>query len=166
MQPYGKAGIPSCWGLGAGQHRTSKRALDYPAGAAEEECLYPKSRTPGLRELQLWGEESSIEGSLSDIGTLAKGCRFNNCSHTGDPGCAVQQALANGSMDHGRFESFLDLQKELRHLKRKQDIRTQLYTLAYTHSIVMIFSTFLNSGSPVGITALYITAVAAAKQSA
>jgi ribosome biogenesis GTPase len=103
-----------------GRHTTTHRELvQIPGGGLFLD-------TPGLRELQLWGEESSLEGSFSDIEALAEGCRFNDCSHTREPGCAVQQALADGSMDYGRFESFLDLQKELRHLKRKQDIRARL----------------------------------------
>ena len=103
-----------------GRHTTTHRELiQLPGGSVLVD-------TPGLRELQLWGEESALEVSFSDIETLAEGCRFSDCNHGQEPGCAVQQALADGSLEQGRFESYLDLQNELRRLKIKQDIHLRL----------------------------------------
>lgn len=103
-----------------GRHTTTHRELvKLPAGGLLLD-------TPGLRELQLWGEETSLQDAFSDIEELGRQCRFRDCRHAGEPGCAVQEALADGRLDHGRFESYLDLQSELRFLKKRQDIRARL----------------------------------------
>ncbi len=76
---------------------------------------------PGMRELQLWADEDSLAASFGDVEELAANCRFRDCSHSGDPGCAVQTAIDNGDLDPARFQSYLKLQKELRHLATRQD---------------------------------------------
>ncbi|MBN2658750.1 MAG: ribosome small subunit-dependent GTPase A [Spirochaetales bacterium] len=82
--------------------------------------------SPGIKELQLWGSEESLESAFEDIAQLSASCRFGDCSHSGEPGCAVQEALSSGALDHNRFENYLDLQRELRFLERKQDARQAL----------------------------------------
>jgi len=77
--------------------------------------------TPGMRELQLWGDEDGLEQTFEDIEELATSCRFNDCGHNGEPGCAIENAIADGSLDPKRFRSYQKLQKELRHLERRQD---------------------------------------------
>ncbi len=77
--------------------------------------------SPGLKELQLWAEEENMEKTFNDIAELAAGCRFRNCSHQGEPGCAVQEALLKGELELRRYENFLDLRRELNYLKTKQD---------------------------------------------
>src|SRR5512140_2495802 len=82
--------------------------------------------TPGMRELQLWGETSTVAESFDDIDELILKCKFTNCRHETEPGCAVRQALDEGALDPGRFASYQKLQKELAYLARKQDILEQL----------------------------------------
>ena len=82
--------------------------------------------TPGLRAVGLWGDEESVDSSFPEIAELARGCRFDDCAHSGEPGCAVQQALADGALDPGRYESYLALQRELRYLARREDTRGRL----------------------------------------
>jgi ribosome biogenesis GTPase len=82
--------------------------------------------TPGMRELQLVGEDSSLERSFDEIAELAGGCRFKDCSHTEEPGCAVQAALADGSLDRERYESYLHQRKEIRHHRIEQDIHLKI----------------------------------------
>ncbi len=82
--------------------------------------------TPGMRELQLWGETSTANDSFDDIEELVLSCKFTNCRHETEPGCAVRQALEDGSLDPDRFASYQKLQKELNYLARKQDIYAQL----------------------------------------
>lgn len=77
--------------------------------------------TPGLREVQLWADDDSIHSAFPEIDEFAEMCRFRDCSHSREPGCAVQAAVASGEIEHSRFESYLDLQKELRYLQAKQD---------------------------------------------
>jgi ribosome biogenesis GTPase len=77
--------------------------------------------TPGLRELQLWADSDSIRSAFSDVDEYAKECRFSDCSHTREPGCAVMQAVAAGEIEQSRFESYLELRKELEFLRSRQD---------------------------------------------
>lgn len=82
--------------------------------------------TPGLRELQLWGTEDDLSAAFSDIEELAASCKFSNCSHTAEPGCAVQAALAAGSLEKDRFELYEKFQKELQFLTTKIDEKSAL----------------------------------------
>ena len=89
-----------------GRHTTTRRELIMtPAGALVID-------TPGMRELQLWGIEDGVEEAFADIAALAAQCRFGNCGHTNEPGCAVQAALANGALARARFESYRKLKVE------------------------------------------------------
>lgn len=75
--------------------------------------------TPGMRELQLWSGD--LEETFADIVELAAGCRFNDCAHRTEPGCAVQEAIAEGRLTEERFHSYLKLQRELRFRAAKKD---------------------------------------------
>ena len=81
---------------------------------------------PGLRELQVWGGTEAAGEAFSDIGDLAAQCRFRDCSHGGEAGCAVLAAVADGRLDHRRYESYLKLQKELAYRETKVDERAAL----------------------------------------
>ncbi len=90
-----------------GRHTTTHRALiQLPSGG----CLID---TPGMRELRLTGEEELDEGQFADIDELAQACRFGDCGHISEPGCAVQAALANGDLDASRWQNYLKLRGEL-----------------------------------------------------
>ncbi|MEH7384857.1 ribosome small subunit-dependent GTPase A [Bacillus sp. JJ1521] len=82
--------------------------------------------TPGMRELQLWDANEGFHQSFSDIEELFENCRFRDCTHTKEPGCAVQEALSEGTLDEGRFTSYVKLQKELAFLERKENRRVAL----------------------------------------
>ena len=77
--------------------------------------------TPGMRELQLWDSEDGIETVFDDIDKLASRCYFNDCRHRSEPDCAVRNALREGTLDPGRFENYLKLQRELAYLARRKD---------------------------------------------
>ncbi|MCZ8522155.1 MULTISPECIES: ribosome small subunit-dependent GTPase A [Paenibacillus] len=77
--------------------------------------------TPGMRELQLWDAEGGLDLAFRDIEALAADCRFGDCGHGGEPGCAVQAALAAGTLAEARYRSYLKLQKELAYEARKED---------------------------------------------
>ncbi len=68
--------------------------------------------TPGMRELQLWGVEDGVEDAFADIKALAARCRFGNCGHTNEPGCAVRAALAAGELLPQRFAQYQKLKAE------------------------------------------------------
>ena len=102
-----------------GRHTTTWRELIVlPAGGVIID-------TPGMRELQLWGDEDALADSFGDIDELAEQCRFRDCTHTGEPGCAVLAAVESGAMSPERIEHFHRQQRELRYLARKQDQRTR-----------------------------------------
>ena len=79
--------------------------------------------TPGLRELQLWDAGAAVPDVFSDIATLAGHCRFRDCRHDPEPGCAVRQAVADGELSAARLEGFLKLQREREALDQRRDER-------------------------------------------
>ena len=77
--------------------------------------------TPGMRELQLSNHAEGLERQFSDIENLIQRCRFSDCGHQTEPGCAIKQALSDGLLTEERWESYLKLEAEVRHGLRKQD---------------------------------------------
>ncbi len=97
-----------------GRHTTTRRQLHLlPAGGLILD-------TPGMRELALWDAEG-IDRSFGDLDELGAGCRFRDCAHEEEPGCAVVAAIAAGSLDPGRLESWRKLQREAAHHERRVD---------------------------------------------
>ncbi len=78
--------------------------------------------TPGMRELQLWGDETALSDSFADIEELVRACKFKNCTHTVEKGCAVNSALENGSLNESQWFNYIKMKKELNYLERKQDL--------------------------------------------
>ena len=68
--------------------------------------------TPGMRELGMWDAASGVGQTFGDIEELAARCRFRNCSHSGEPGCAVRAAIRSGELDSGRWRSYQKLKNE------------------------------------------------------
>jgi ribosome biogenesis GTPase len=79
-----------------------------------------------MREVGLWGDEAGLEETFSDIEELASRCRFGDCSHGSEPGCAVRAALKDSRLDAERFESYLKLAKELRWVAAREEGRIRL----------------------------------------
>lgn len=77
--------------------------------------------TPGLREVGLWLADEGMGETFADIESFARQCRFRDCRHESEPGCAVREALARGAVDEGREQSYRKLRRELEHLERKED---------------------------------------------
>ncbi len=82
--------------------------------------------TPGMRELQLWDADEGLASTFEDIAELASQCRFRDCRHDRDPGCAVKAAVDAGTLDAGRYEGYLKLDREREAIERKQDERLQI----------------------------------------
>ncbi|HEY9613551.1 ribosome small subunit-dependent GTPase A [Allocoleopsis sp.] len=103
-----------------GRHTTTHREL----------ILLPSSGllidTPGMREIQIWAGDESLQETFADIKNIALQCRFHDCKHEQEPGCAVRHALENGTLDYQRFLNHQKLQKELNYLTRKQDQKLYL----------------------------------------
>jgi ribosome biogenesis GTPase / thiamine phosphate phosphatase len=103
-----------------GKHTTTHRELIMlPSGALIID-------TPGMRELQVWSSVEGLSEAFSDIEMLVEKCRFRNCRHEHEPGCAIRQALMDQVVDPKRFLNYQKLQREAQHLARKQDKRATL----------------------------------------
>src|SRR3546814_17721318 len=90
-----------------GRHTTTHRALiPLPSGA----CLID---TPGMRELKPTGEEDLAEGGFADIEALAEQCKFRDCRHDREPGCAVRAAIEAGTLDPQRLANYFKLHDEV-----------------------------------------------------
>lgn len=104
--------------VGKGRHTTTQRELIVaPSGVLVID-------TPGMRELQLWDvDDTALAATFLDIARLADGCRFRDCTHRSEPGCAVQAALDAGTLEAERWQSFQKLQREQSYAARKADPR-------------------------------------------
>jgi ribosome biogenesis GTPase len=98
-----------------GRHTTTSRELfALPGGALLID-------TPGLRELQLWDAAEGLEQAFSDIEELSAQCKYGNCGHSNEPGCALLAALADGRLDADRLENWQKLSREQEFQRRKAD---------------------------------------------
>jgi ribosome biogenesis GTPase len=105
-----------------GRHTTTRRELILvPSGGVVLD-------TPGIRELQLW--DADLEQTFGDVEEIGRRCRFSDCNHDREPGCAIREALADGSLASDRWQSYVKLQRELEaiearrnHLLRQERVR-------------------------------------------
>lgn len=105
---------------GKGRHTTTHRQLvRLPNGALLID-------TPGLRELQLWGAAESVDATFDDVSALADQCRFADCTHETEPGCAVLLAVEQGTLDVERLRHWRQLRAELTYLERRDDQRAAI----------------------------------------
>ena len=102
-----------------GRHTTTRRELfTLPGGAMVID-------TPGLRELQLWHGDEGLTRAFMDVVELAALCRFSDCGHDTEPGCAVNAAIADGALSRDRLDGYRDLERELGSLAVRADGRAQ-----------------------------------------
>jgi ribosome biogenesis GTPase len=98
-----------------GKHTTTSRSIfPTPKGAFIMD-------TPGIRELQLWEGESGLDETFKDILELEKNCRYHNCSHKSEPGCAILEAIGCQFLDPNRLKSFQKLGREQRFIENKHN---------------------------------------------
>ncbi|MBA2373750.1 MAG: ribosome small subunit-dependent GTPase A, partial [Chloroflexi bacterium] len=102
-----------------GRHTTTHRELfRLPGGALLID-------TPGIRALEVLGADVGVETAFDDIAALAAECRFSDCRHRGEPGCAVRAAVAEGRLTEARVASHAKLERELAHGARREDPRAR-----------------------------------------
>lgn len=102
---------------GKGRHTTTSRELvPLPGGGMLID-------NPGMREIQMWTDESTLRESFSDVAALASDCKFSNCSHRNDAGCAIRSAVESGTLDNGRYSHFLNLESEIATLRKRAEKR-------------------------------------------
>ena len=105
---------------GKGRHTTTQRELIVTPGG------YIVIDTPGMRELQPWDAAAGVTAAFADVAEIAARCKFRDCSHTVEPGCAVAGALADGTLDLARWQSYGRLQRATAHEVRRVDRRAAL----------------------------------------
>ncbi len=102
-----------------GQHTTTRRQLvPLPGGALLID-------NPGIRELQLWTSGEALGAAFEDVEAAAERCRFRDCTHSGEPGCGVSEAVESGALPEERLESFQALERELSYLDLRRDERAR-----------------------------------------
>jgi ribosome biogenesis GTPase len=98
-----------------GRHTTTRRELHVlPSGGVLID-------TPGIRGVGLWVDPDAVAATFDDVESLAEGCRFTDCAHDGEPGCAVAAAVAAGELAPERWEAWLALRKEAESAARRAD---------------------------------------------
>lgn len=104
---------------GKGRHTTTRSELLLH----ESGCMLID--TPGIRELQLWCDGHAVEECFDDVAQLTNQCRFSDCGHGNEPGCAIREAIQKGLLPHARYQSYIRLHSEVKHLearKKQRDI--------------------------------------------
>lgn len=102
---------------GKGRHTTTTRDLRaLPGGGVLID-------TPGLRGVGMWDAGTGLARTFSDVESLAEECRFHDCAHEAEPGCAVQEAVDNGELPVRRLESYRKLLRENQRIVAKTDAR-------------------------------------------
>lgn len=103
-----------------GQHTTTHREMIFTEGAMLID-------TPGMREFSSFNGSMGVTHEFQDIIDLADNCRFGDCQHVNEPGCAIKQALEEGELEHARFKSYLTLEKEIKRQERKRKRQEKLH---------------------------------------
>jgi ribosome biogenesis GTPase / thiamine phosphate phosphatase len=102
-----------------GRHTTTHRELFLLGNGAS------LIDTPGMREIQLWQGQDGLSAQFGDIEELGLSCRFNDCSHDGEPGCRIKEAILAGELDHNRLNHYHKLQREIAYTERRGNKRLE-----------------------------------------
>ena len=112
---------------GKGRHTTTSRQMivlpDSEGSGAESSVGTVLIDTPGVRALAATSDSSAIDETFDDVSKYASACRYSDCSHSSEPGCAVQQALADGALDPERFERYRRMMAESARLRLRSQER-------------------------------------------
>jgi ribosome biogenesis GTPase len=103
-----------------GRHTTTSRQLIMLPGGG---MLLD---TPGMRTVLMWQGEEGLAHAFQDIEAIAAGCRFRDCAHGSEPGCAVRAALESGALDPARFQNYRKVGREILHEAKKTDVRLRM----------------------------------------
>ena len=78
---------------------------------------------PGMREIQMWTDEATLRESFADVDALSEGCKYSNCTHRKDAGCAIRAAVEGGQLEAARYENYLNLEEEIAAIRKRSDKR-------------------------------------------
>lgn len=102
---------------GKGRHTTTSRELvPLPGGGLLID-------NPGMREIQMWTDEGTLRESFADVDAIAAGCKYADCGHGNDAGCAIRAAVESGGLDPARHQSYLNLENEIAALRKRAEKR-------------------------------------------
>ncbi len=113
-----------------GRHTTTSRELIVLEGGG---ILID---TPGMREIQLWADEEAVSNSFEDVEALAAQCRFGDCSHDKEPGCAVREAIEDGRLSHKRYKQYLKITREVKFLEERKTKGTRQIDKEFTQKVI------------------------------
>jgi ribosome biogenesis GTPase len=82
--------------------------------------------TPGMRTVLMWEGEEGLKTTFDDIEAIAVRCKFRDCKHEEEPGCAVRAAIESGALDEGRFRNYRKVGREILHEAAKTDVRVRM----------------------------------------
>jgi ribosome biogenesis GTPase len=103
-----------------GHHATTRRELIVvPTGGLIMD-------TPGMRELQLWDGGEGLENVFDDIESLFHQCKFTDCRHENEPGCAVRAAIKSGAIDEHRYKNYLKMKREIKYFEFRKDHKASI----------------------------------------
>jgi len=105
---------------GRGRHTTTQRELVLVDGRGIV------IDTPGMRELQLWDADTGLAAVFADVESLARDCRFADCAHGAEPGCAIREALETGRLDAERYAGYRKLGREEAFIAGKRDAQARV----------------------------------------
>lgn len=91
--------------------------------------------TPGMRELGMWGISDGLDSAFSEIEEISVKCKFKDCNHKNEPGCAIKEALKNGELSRERWDNYIKLKKEARYAEKKESINAMLKEKAHHKKI-------------------------------
>lgn len=127
---------------GRGRHTTvSRELIALPDGGLLID-------TPGLRAVGMWESAEGIDLAFSDIAELAEECRFRDCRHAGEPGCAVEAAVERGELAPRRLESYRELQAEVRHVGEQLDVRARQERKRADKQLAKTIKRYYRDGKP------------------
>lgn len=121
-----------------GKHCTTTRDLFY------SEFGYCVIDTPGMREFALFGSDEGVSTSFKEVTELAVQCRYNDCTHKNEPGCAIQNALNDGRLSQERYNSYLKLQREEAYALRKNDAKLMAEEKKKWKQMSKVYNTRIN----------------------
>ncbi len=122
--------LTPCWvnrncGLSQIAHRIAEDGIPLPGGNWSCYRMGCPNRSPGMREIQLTGDEIGLKSTYEDIESIAQKCRFRDCRHSGEPGCKIQAAMEEGLLDPSRYRQYEKLKGETMVAKARRSERVR-----------------------------------------
>jgi ribosome biogenesis GTPase len=120
-----------------GRHTTTRRELFHLANGAMV------IDTPGLRELRPYGDTESLDAAFPEIADAAAGCRYSDCSHIDEPGCAVLRLVSEGEIEYARYQNYITIRNEMKSLEMMKSDKGKLERKARDKALSKVIKNYL-----------------------